>query len=792
MENADRSLFQNLITEIKNLNTQGEKNSRVLRDSVSQDLKDLGKQFEKVSKDGQDKLKDTIDTVTEIKDNSEETKDFIEKLKDNSEETKKLIEEIRDQNSSGAIGIPLAAEINALAAIFTQTKILFDNRLSDLININQESLAKLTKIAESSLIAGNTTLPSSSVSPPQSFSLNAPNLENGITRLRLALINLRLLIKNDLIKALEKLTTNISILNLTGIGSAGSSPASGSSGGPIPQIGNINIISKLAEFIKIISDFKIVPALKTALLLPVFIKMMKKSLTEFSALMNTFNIGVVESIYEEVGDAKRKTVFSNVGSKIMEGLKIFSEALEKIQNLKIVPLWLSLKFLRYSVIPNLIMSISALGMIDIGAIKKMKNIGKSLEKVLSPISELIQKFGKSILNAGIGLIAAGVSLAAFAGGLLLLNKVPWEITLTGIGVIVFMLGSLAGASKLAPNALKTSLALVVIAGTLALMAVGLQSLGNIDWKDKWPAILTGLAVTIVVLGGLLYGISLLAPGLAVAAPVLIGLGIFAASMAIAFAAFGLALNVISQIDPKKLVDVGVAVGQFAVSLMPLILQAPMFALVAVSMGILSGSLLLLSVSALGLPFVIIFFNQIKSFVESADAAKILSIADAMYSLSGALVAFSLAMAAGTMASAATGFLSLFGVKGPLKMLKELNELNNLQLVGAGISDMAAGLTALSLLKTGAFTAMNEIPWDKIEDVADELTQGATLQIFAVANANDLNTKTLETAGASMSGGANIVTVVNNTGGNVTNNNATTNNNRNVRVPNIETGSARSY
>ena len=150
------------------------------------------------------------------------------------------------------------------------------------------------------------------------------------------------------------------------------------------------------------------------------------------------------------------------------------------------------------------------------------------------------------------------------------------------------------------------------------------------------------------------------------------------------------------------------------------------------------------------------------------------------------------MASGTMTSAATGFLSLFGVKGPMQMLKELNELNNLQLVGAGISDISAGLTALSLLKTGAFTAMNEIPWDKIEDVADELTQGATLQIFAVANANDLNTKTLESAGASVSSGANIVTVVNNTGGNVTNNNATTNNNRNVRVPNIEAGSARIY
>ncbi len=152
----DKTLLQNLINEIKNLNARGVSDSKVLRDSLSQDaliskgITDLNKQFEKSSKDN----KQTLD------------------------ESKSLLEQIRDEiknNSGGGNGggsIAQSGNIRDLSTLFFR----MINSTKDLIAINTQLNKNIDE-----LIQSNNSLRSFRISQPNPTALNTTQSQTTTT-----------------------------------------------------------------------------------------------------------------------------------------------------------------------------------------------------------------------------------------------------------------------------------------------------------------------------------------------------------------------------------------------------------------------------------------------------------------------------------------------------------------------------------------------------------------------------------------------------------------------------------
>ena len=99
------------------------------------------------------------------------------------------------------------------------------------------------------------------------------------------------------------------------------------------------------------------------------------------------------------------------------------------------------------------------------------------------------------------------------------------------------------------------------------------------------------------------------------------------------------------------------------------------------------------------------------------------------------------------------------------------------------------MKTISGLGADAFAGFNSFPWDKIEDIADELGDNSIIQI--VPNMANMPSSTLNEVGSSLNGGGQVINVVNapNSGGNVMTTNMS-NQTTNLKTgPRIISGSA---
>lgn len=725
----DKTLLQNLITEIKKLNEKATADSKVLRDSLSQDqnilqgIKDLNKQFEKSSKDD----------------------------KQIQEDSKSLLEEIRDaiKNDSGGGaptgGIVEAAGIQGLSNLFV--KMIDSNK--ELLKVNNQLVGNIGALVKATTRLGAVLSKFSAVRSAlddSGISRNIKKSLNNATAARerdLAVLD----VKEDKYEAYGK-TTKL-----------------------------------LGSFFEAVGKFKVLPALKASLFMPLIIGNIAKSMKAFNKLDVFGDLRLKEQTMLE-GDRVIKKQFEYGGS-IFEGMQKLAESLSIIEKLSMLKLWLKVKLLKMFIVPSLISLVNKLGSIQKGTLTRFENFAVSFDKFMKPIHAILD----SLKKVGIGLILISAGILAMVGAVYLISKLDTNALIKGGLAIGAFIAATVVASKLSTNSLKTSATLIALGLAMIPLAKGISLLKDI-----------GLS-TIAATGATLFGLikALGSAGASLAVNPKAALGILAVVAAIAsigwsMTMLGEAATLFNSIDAMNLLKVAGSMLALSLSILPLVVFAPFVGILAISMALLSNSLMGLSEVGLRLEPINDFLKNFKSFVKEIEISKILGLGAAIGALSLALSSFAAANLGIGLSGTFSSLLKFFtGEKNIIEQLKELAGLTNLSIVGTGVKDLAEGMKLLAQIQSGSFAAINEFPWDKIKEISKELQDGATLQIMPIMNTNSLNGQKLETTGATMTSSSPIiVTNVTNNGGNVTNT-SVSNSNRNVRVaPSIETGSSLGY
>lgn len=721
----DKTLLQSLTNEIKKLNEKTAADSKVLRDSLAQDslisqgIKDLNKQFEKSSKDD----------------------------KQIQEDSKSLLEEIRDaiKNDSGGGaptgGIVAAAGIQGLSNLFV--KMIDSNK--ELLKVNKQLVGNIGALVKATTRLGEVLSKFSAVRSALKDSGISDSIKKSL---------------NNATSAKEK---DLAVLDV--------------------KEDKYDAYSKtvkiLGSFFEAVGKFKVLPALKASLFMPLIIGNIAKSMRAFNKLDVFGDLRLKEQTMIEGNKVVKKQF--EYGGSIFEGMQKLAESLSVIEKLSILKLWTKIKLLKVFVVPGLISLVNKLGGVQKGTLVRFEKFAVSFDKFMQPILGILN----SLKKIGIGMILVAAGIVAIAGAVYLISKLDSSALIKGGSAIASLITGLYVASKAVTN--KDIGKISLFMGSLGIAMIpfsyGLSLLKDVGWPNILAAgaAISGLtlaanfagksgtlsfkgAAVITLLGAslipLAYGLNMMKDveweTLGIAATALIGL---------AAAAFGL-----SFIAPA--IGIGsLAIAALGLSLLPL----------AYSLSILNESLTNIT-------------DKLVSLVQEVAADKLWSISTAIYGLAGALGALAAVNFGASLAGAGSSILNFFtGKKDIFEQLKELATLTDLSLVGAGVKDLAEGMNMLAQLQSGSFAGFNEFPWDKVKEISKELQDGATLQIIPVLNANSLNGQKLETTGATMSGGSQfIVTNVTNNGGNVSNTNVS-NSSRNIRMaPSIETGSALGY
>lgn len=716
----DKTLLQALIKEIKDLNARGVSDSKILRDSlaqealVSQEIKDLNKQFEKSSKDS-----------------------LLA-----SEESNGLLEEIRDAVKSGTSNSGSVGTASSLLSLTTLFYKMIDGT-KDLVDINTK-LNKNIGALQASTDAMGAKL-------SRFFNMRATGPVAPAPRVvqtsQAATSNSAALVSQTKIDEYQKASNT------------------------------------LGSFFDAINRFKILPAFKASVFMPLIVNNLVKAMKKFDQA-DVFGKMRITSQKTKIGKKTVDETF-DYSASIFESIQKLADGIGVIQNLKMAKTWVNVKLLSLFIIPNLVKGISKFDKVKESTTRKLGKIGESIASLLKPISELMSSF----LKMGLGLIAIAGGVAAMAGAMYLISKLDTDQIIKGGSVILGFLASLALASKFTKSSVATSASMIMLGAAMIPFAFGLSLLQDL----KWEQIAAGGGAMVAMMGALAL------VGKLVANPA-VALGILATAAAIgiiglAFIPLSESLKTLSNIDPMGLLSLSTALITFTASLAPLILAAPLVAMLSGGMAVLTLSLFALSKIGLKMQGVNDFFNRFTNFVSNSEISKIWGLSAAIGGLSLALTAFSAAGIASSAGGIVSGLLDFFNFNGdsPISQLKELAQLTNLATIGAGVKDLAEGMTAIAAIGSGSFAAFNSFPWEKLKEVAKELEAGSPLQIIPISSANALNGQTLEKTGSTMTNQAPvIITNVTNSGGNVMNNNVSSSN-RNIRVaPSLESGSALAY
>lgn len=538
----------------------------------------------------------------------------------------------------------------------------------------------------------------------------------------------------------------------------------------------------LGSFFDAINNFKVLPAFKASLFMPLIINNLVKAMQKFDKA-DVFGKMRVTSTKTKLGKKTVDETF-DYSANIFESIQKLADSLNVIQNIKMAKTWLNVKLLSMLIVPSIIKAVSKFDKVEESTTQKLGKIGEGIANLLKPISDMMSSF----IKMGIGLIAIAAGIAALVGAVYLVSKIDTAALTKGGVAIAAFLASTVIASKFTTSSFQTSLALIALGAAMIPFAYGISLLKEVGWGQIVAA---GAAITGLVLALSYAGAALVNPmALAGIATVVLAIAGIGWSMKM----LGEAAVLFDSVDPMNLFKVAGSMLALSLSILPLVAFAPFVGILALSMLLLSSTLSGLAVVGLHLEPVNDFFKNFKSFIKQIEIGKIYGLGAAIGALGIAIGAFAAANFGVGVAGAFSSMINFFtGEKSIIEQLKELATLTNLSIIGTGVKELAEGMNMLAQLQSGSFAGFNEFPWDKVKEISKELQDGTTLQIIPVLNANSLNSQKLETTGATMSGGSQvIVTNVTNNGGNVSNTNVS-NSSRNIRMaPSIETGSALGY
>jgi hypothetical protein len=483
----DKTLLQNLINEIKNLNSKAASDSKILRDSLSQDtliskgITDLNKQFEKSSKENKQTLDDSKDILEQIRD----------EIKNNS-----------DGNTRGT-SITNIANLQNLSSIFFK---MVDST-KNLININKKLNKNIKELIESNngLRGFNITQPNpnilnnrtqsqttatttntetkSSKTPLENYNDSIKMLGSFIS----AINNIKVIpalkasfflpiIIGNMIKAMKKFDEGDffgklrQISEKTKIGKKTFSKTFDYSSNLFESM------QKLTESLKTIQDMKMAKTWVQVKLLSMFI---------IPSMIKAINM------FEKVSNGTSKKI-ERIGESIGKFLKPLSE-------LKFSFLKLSLGILAIgaAMIP-FAYGLSLLGNISW---EKIATASISLISLIGTMS-LASKFAKSGTSS---LILLGAAMIPFAYGLSLLENISWEkIAATSAGLIGLIATlTIAGNFLTNPMALAgiavMSLAIAAIGGSMMLLGKAAAMFNGVDPMNLLKVAGSMLALSLSIL-----------------------------------------------------------------------------------------------------------------------------------------------------------------------------------------------------------------------------------------------------------------------------------------------------
>lgn len=491
----------------------------------------------------------------------------------------------------------------------------------------------------------------------------------------------------------------------------------------------------------------------------------KKSIKLIPKALDNLTNGIINS-FKKLKDA------NDVGENVINTLKIITDSFDSVKGLDFKKI-LMLKYAFPTFAKSTVLAFKTLSTIKNPEI--IEKIGESMGKALKYISEPLKGSVDIIKEASGSLMKFGIASLLFAGSLFAFNYVKPE----SVALFVTSLAALAAAGFAINKSggTKGALAILALSASLLPLAFALRLMSDIKWETLAIA-----GTSLVALAAAAFGLSFIAPAIFLGSLAIAALGASLLPLA-------LSLQLLSIVNPDTLQTLGVSLMSLVTSILPILPFAPLLGIFALSLIPLSVGLFALSKAGNNLSNASEFFDRFGEFSKIVEPDKIFAFSTALGTLSAAMVAFGAANVVTGISNLVTKFLS-FGGDSPIdQIIKLADRANDLSLAANSIFTLAEAMGAIAKLGPDAFAGFNSFPWDKIEDIADELSENSIIQI--VPNMANMPSTALNEVGSSLSGGGQTINVINapNNGGNVTTTNMS-NQTTNVKTgPRIMSGSA---
>lgn len=491
----------------------------------------------------------------------------------------------------------------------------------------------------------------------------------------------------------------------------------------------------------------------------------KKTIKQIPKALDNLTIGIVNSF------KKLKSVES-IGEDATDSIKLINDSFELFKDLdfkKLLTIRLALPLFAKAVAS----AFSTLSLISNPKIveKISESIGKAIKNLIEPLKDSAD----ILKTTSTSLMKFGVASLLFAGALFAFNYVkPESVVMFGAS-----LAALAAASFAIDKAggAKGALAILALSASIIPLAFALRLMSDVKWE------------TLAIAGTALVGLAAAAFGLSFIAPAILAGSLAIGALGASLLPLAFSLNLLSSVDSEMLTSLGDSLLTLVTSILPILPFAPLLGLFALSLAPLAVGLWALSKVGNNLTGASDFFDRFGVFSKTLEPDKIFSFSTALGALSAAMVAFGGANVVAGISNLVTKFLS-FGSDSPIEQIIKLaDRASEIALAADSIFKLAEAMKTISGLGADAFAGFNSFPWDKIEDIADELGDNSIIQI--VPNMANMPSSTLNEVGSSLNGGGQVINVVNapNSGGNVMTTNMS-NQTTNLKTgPRIISGSA---
>lgn len=362
----------------------------------------------------------------------------------------------------------------------------------------------------------------------------------------------------------------------------------------------------------------------------------------------------------------------------------------------------------------------------------LKKIADGIKVPLEKLGNSLEAFGKSLnkfigplIKGALAITLLGASLIPLAYGLKMFADVSWEniakgtVALGGLALLAKVLGSTAGVLLKGAGAIALlGLSIMPLAYSLKMMEnVGIGTIGVL------AAGLTTLGIAAAALGSFF-------PLIAIGA---LGIGLLGAS--IIPLAYG--LKMLAEVNPEILSTLAGSIIKLGGALA---LASSGLLIGGLAMIPFAGAIKLLSSAVGDSQSMSDFFDRFGNFVEKINPQKLFDTAKAIASLSAAIAAFGAAQAAEGLGNLVGKFLR-FGSDSPLEQMQKFADISApLDIAGKAIGALADGIGKLSEMSS-ELSVLTNFPFDKLEDLAEEIEGKAIIQI--ILNGNSTESKVID-------------------------------------------------